>query len=86
MKPAEPTVRHVIIVAQVKNQVVGLLVDAVSDILTDLPIDEIQPTPDVISSEFERSFARGVLAIEGRHDLPDRTRTRSSRSEEREAA
>ncbi|THK38057.1 chemotaxis protein CheW [Ensifer sp. MPMI2T] len=64
MKPAEPTVRHVIIVAQVKNQVVGLLVDAVSDILT-VRDEEIQPTPD-ISSEFEKTFARGVLAIEGR--------------------
>ncbi|MDK1377979.1 MULTISPECIES: chemotaxis protein CheW [unclassified Sinorhizobium] len=64
MKPAEPTVRHVIIVAQVKSQMVGLLVDAVSDILT-VRDEEIQPTPD-ISSEFEKSFARGVLAIEGR--------------------
>ncbi|MBP1885922.1 chemotaxis protein CheW [Sinorhizobium mexicanum] len=64
MKAAEPTVRHVIIVAQVKSQMVGLLVDAVSDILT-VRDDEIQPTPD-ISSEFEKSFARGVLAIEGR--------------------
>jgi purine-binding chemotaxis protein CheW len=64
MKPAEPTVRHVIIVAQVSSQVVGLLVDAVSDILTVSGAD-IQPTP-AIASEFERSFARGVLAIEGR--------------------
>ncbi|AFL48885.1 purine-binding chemotaxis protein CheW [Sinorhizobium fredii] len=64
MKPAEPTVRHVIIVAQVKSQVVGLLVDAVSDILTVSDAD-IQPTPD-IASDFERSFARGVLAVEGR--------------------
>jgi purine-binding chemotaxis protein CheW len=64
MKPAEPTVRHVIIVAQVKSQVVGLLVDAVSDILT-VADGDIQPTPD-ITSDFERSFARGVLAIEGR--------------------
>ena len=65
MTPAEPTVRHVIIVAQVKSQVVGLLVDTVSDILT-ITDDEIQPTPDVVSSEFEKSFARGVLAVEGR--------------------
>lgn len=64
MKPAEPTVRHVIIVAQVNSQVVGLLVDAVSDILTVADAD-IQPTPE-IASEFERSLARGVLAIEGR--------------------
>src|SRR4051812_31236560 len=34
MKPAEPTVRHVIIVTQVNRHTVGLLVDAVSDILT----------------------------------------------------
>jgi purine-binding chemotaxis protein CheW len=64
MKPAEPTVRHVIIVAQVKDKIVGLLVEAVSDILT-VTDDNIQPTPDV-SSDFERTFARGVLAIEKR--------------------
>ncbi len=64
MKPAEPTVRHVIIVAQVKHKIVGLLVEAVSDILT-IKDENIQPTPDV-SSEFERTFARGILAIEGR--------------------
>jgi purine-binding chemotaxis protein CheW len=62
--PAEPTARHVIIVAQVQNQIVGLLVDAVSDILT-VTDDMIQPTPDV-ASEMVRTFVRGLLAIEGR--------------------
>jgi len=61
---AEPTARHVIIVAQVQNQVVGLLVDAVSDILT-VTDDMIQPTPDV-ASEMVRAFVRGLLAIDGR--------------------
>jgi purine-binding chemotaxis protein CheW len=61
---AEPTARHVIIVAQVQNQIVGLLVDAVSDILT-VTDDMIQPTPDV-ASEMVRTFVRGLLAIEGR--------------------
>ena len=61
---ADPTARHVIIVAQVQNQVVGLLVDAVSDILT-VTDDMIQPTPDV-ASEMVRTFVRGLLAIEGR--------------------
>jgi purine-binding chemotaxis protein CheW len=61
---AEPTARHVIIVAQVQNQVVGLLVDAVSDILT-VTDDQVQPTPDV-ASEMVRTFVRGLLAIEGR--------------------
>lgn len=64
MKPAEPTQRHVIIVAQVREKVVGLLVDAVSDILT-VTDDNIQPTPE-IASDLERSFARGILAIESR--------------------
>lgn len=64
MKPADPTARHVIIVAQVHHKVVGLLVDAVSDILS-VTSENIQPTPEV-SSELDKSFARGVLAIEGR--------------------
>jgi purine-binding chemotaxis protein CheW len=61
---AEPSARHVIIVAQVEHQVVGLLVDAVSDILT-VSTDTIQPTPDV-ASEMARSFVQGVLAIDNR--------------------
>jgi purine-binding chemotaxis protein CheW len=61
---ADPTARHVIIVAQVQNQVVGLLVDAVSDILT-VTDEEIQPAPDV-ASEMVRTFVRGLLAIDGR--------------------
>ena len=64
LKETEPSARHVIIVAQVGNQVVGLLVDAVSDILT-VTGDSIQPTPDV-ASDMARSFVRGVLAIDGR--------------------
>jgi purine-binding chemotaxis protein CheW len=62
--PAEPTARHVIIVAQIASQVVGLLVDAVSDILT-VTDDLVQPTPDV-ASEMAKTFVRGVLAVEGR--------------------
>jgi purine-binding chemotaxis protein CheW len=64
LKPPEPTARHVIIIAQIGKQVIGLLVDAVSDILTVLS-EKIQPTPDV-ASDVARSFVRGVLAIEGR--------------------
>ncbi|WP_061929661.1 chemotaxis protein CheW [Aureimonas sp. AU22] len=62
--PTEPTARSVIIVVMVGNQLVGLLVDAVSDILT--VVDEnLQPTPD-LASEIARSFVRGVIALEGR--------------------
>ncbi len=62
--PAEPTARHVIIVAQIGSQIVGLLVDAVSDILT-VTDGSVQPTPDV-ASEMAKTFVRGVLAVEGR--------------------
>ena len=61
---SEPTARHVIIVAQVGDKVLGLLVDAVSDILTVTDTD-IQPTPDV-ASDLARTFVNGVLAVQGR--------------------
>src|SRR6478735_8273739 len=64
MPATVPTARHVIIVAQVHRKVVGLLVDAVSDILT-VTEDNVQPTPE-IASEMQRQFARGVLAIDKR--------------------
>jgi purine-binding chemotaxis protein CheW len=62
--PAEPTARHVIIVAQIGAQTVGLLVDAVSDILT-VTEDVIQATPEV-ASEMTKTFVRGVLAVDER--------------------
>ena len=60
----EPTARHVIIVTQIGDQVAGLLVDAVSDILS-ASGNSIQPTPDVAST-MAKSFVRGVLALDGR--------------------
>ncbi len=59
-----PNDRHVIIITQIENQVVGLLVDAVSDILSVLD-ENIQPTPE-IASEAAQSFIRGVIAVEER--------------------
>jgi len=61
---AEPSARHVIIITQVGRQTIGLLVDAVSDILT-VNSSSIQPTPNV-ASELARSFMKGVIAMEGR--------------------
>jgi purine-binding chemotaxis protein CheW len=61
---AAPTDRSVIIVTQIGAQLVGLLVDAVSDILT-VTEDMIQPTPDV-ASDLVKTFVRGLLAMEGR--------------------
>lgn len=66
--PTEPSARAVIIVAQVEgragSQVVGLLVDAVTGILT-VTADAVQPTPDV-ASDMALCFVTGVLAVEGR--------------------
>ena len=63
-QPTEPSARHVIIITQVGNQTIGLLVDAVSDILT-VANGSIQATPDV-ASELARAFMKGVIAMEGR--------------------
>ncbi|MFA5957138.1 chemotaxis protein CheW [Hyphomicrobium sp.] len=60
----EPTPRSVIIVVQINQQVVGLLVDAVSDILT-VSEASMQPTPD-IASDLAKTFVKGVYAIDGR--------------------
>lgn len=60
----EASARHVIIVAQIGTQLVGLLVDAVSDILT-VDDDAIQPPPEV-ASDMVRDFVEGLLAIDGR--------------------
>jgi purine-binding chemotaxis protein CheW len=62
--PAEPTARHAIVVTQLGNQVVGLHVEGVSDILT-IDLTEVQPTPE-IASGVAKSFIRGVVPIEGR--------------------
>ena len=59
-----PEARHVIIVVRCGSQEVGLLVDAVCDILS-ITDDMVQPTPNV-ASEAVRSFVRGILAVEGR--------------------
>ncbi len=62
--PAETMARHVIIVVQVHHQVVGLLVDAVSDILT-VNGDDVLAPPDV-ASDMAKRFVSGLLAIDGR--------------------
>lgn len=61
---SEPTARNVIIVVQIGNQLVGLLVDAVSDILTANSAN-IQPSPDV-SSDLVKTFVKGLLPVDGR--------------------
>ncbi len=62
MGPSEPSARNVIIVTQINDQLVGLLVQSVSDILS-VNSEEIQPTPDV-ASDLAKNFVRGVLPSE----------------------
>ncbi len=64
MPSIDPTARHVIIMVEAVGRVAGLLVEAVSDIFT-IATTRIQPAPEV-ADEFNRSFARGIIAIEGR--------------------
>lgn len=71
MRPSEPSVRHVIIVTQVRRHTVGLLVEAVSDILT-INEDIIQPTPEMASDP--EAVRPRDLVDRSPDDLPDRTR------------
>ena len=64
LSTSEPTARHVIMVAHVGGRRVGLLVDAVSDIIQ-LTDEAVQPTPD-IASEQVKSFVKGLFALDGR--------------------
>lgn len=63
-EPREPSARSVIIVTEVGSQLVGLVVDAVSDILP-TSAETIQPTPNV-SSELATRFVKGVISIDSR--------------------
>jgi purine-binding chemotaxis protein CheW len=60
---ATPTERHVIIVVRLGERLVGLLVDAVSEILN-VPDDAVQPTPDIASDQV-RDLVKGVLTLDG---------------------
>lgn len=60
----EATSRDVIIVVMVETQLIGLVVDGVSDILTVKQTD-FQPTPSV-GSDNAQGYVQGIMAIEGR--------------------
>lgn len=60
----ETTERNVIIVVQIDGQSLGLLVDAVSDILS-IPRSELQAPPDMLT-DASNSFVRALTVIEGR--------------------
>ncbi|UAK26045.1 chemotaxis protein CheW [Sphingomonas nostoxanthinifaciens] len=59
----DPTSRHVIIVVRAAEQLQGLIVDAVNDIVAINP-DEIQPLPDI--GDGGASFLEGIVTVEDR--------------------
>jgi purine-binding chemotaxis protein CheW len=54
-----PSDRHAIVVIQVRDQLIGLLVETVSELLT-VAHDAVQPAPDIGDLAFKR-LVRGVL-------------------------
>jgi purine-binding chemotaxis protein CheW len=60
----EPTVRHVIVVVWVHGQLVGLLVDAVCDILPVRP-EALQATPELVGDD-AHAFVEALLSTEDR--------------------
>lgn len=61
---AVPSSRHAIMVVEIGQQVIGILVDGVSEIFS-LDEDRIQPTPDV-ASDTAKKLIHGVISAEGR--------------------
>ena len=58
----QPTPRHVIIITKIGRQIVGLLADLVSDILS-LDYEGLQPMPQVASEE-AREFITGLATLD----------------------
>jgi purine-binding chemotaxis protein CheW len=60
----DPTARHVIIVVRIGEQLQGIIVDAVNDIVTVAP-EQMQPLPDMGDAEAAR-YLDGLATIEER--------------------
>jgi len=60
----EATAKHVIIVVNAGERTIGILVDAVSDILT-VTSSEIQSVPDVMR-ESQNEYVEGIAVLDGR--------------------
>ena len=60
--PSVPSASSVVVVAQIHNREVGLLVDAVVDILT-VTENLLQPPPEIGGGNI-REFVRGVMTID----------------------
>ena len=64
-RTTETTKTHVVIVMQVGDNLKGVLVDAISDILP-IPSDQIKPAPETESDTLEARCVSGLYTPEGR--------------------
>jgi purine-binding chemotaxis protein CheW len=64
MGQVEPTPRHVVIVVWIRNKLVGLLVDAVCDVLN-VSDEQLQPSPDV-ACDTVNAFITALVTMEDR--------------------
>ncbi len=55
----------VVIILNVAGRVVGVVVDAVSDVLT-LAVDRIRPTPEFASATFDATYITGLATVDDR--------------------
>ncbi|AJE46898.1 chemotaxis protein CheW [Celeribacter indicus] len=64
LQTGENSARNVIIVVDLGGRTVGLMVDAVSDILA-IPTDDMQPPPDLAADQ-TRTFVSALTIVDGR--------------------
>ena len=64
LEPSAPTSRHVVIVVEIDGKLVGLLVDAVCDILATTTA-HMQATPDMMGQDVQ-DFVEALLTVEDR--------------------
>ena len=62
MALTEPTSMHVVVIIQTGSRIAGLLVDAVSDIIT-VPRNEIKPMPEV-GTDVPTTLLAGLIPLE----------------------
>lgn len=63
--PTDVTKRHVVVVIQVGERTRGILVDAISDILT-IRKDDIKPPPDVEAGMIDAEYLSGLYTADNR--------------------
>jgi purine-binding chemotaxis protein CheW len=61
--PTVPTSRHAILVVEIGQQVIGLLVEEVTEIITIDP-DRVQPTPEIYAKS--SGMVRGMISVNNR--------------------